>query len=194
MNTGKLKKFIIQKLQTELSEKLTYHGLQHTIHVLKACNNYIRRMNIGASDAYLLRTAALMHDTGFIWNFDDHEENSILYAKKVLPEWNYSSKEIEKITGMIRATKIPQKPENILEEILGDSDLDYLGTDKFYPVGERLYKELIACNKISTREEWDMLQVRFLQNHHYHTPFANKHREPVKQKYLQEIMDKYGWK
>ena len=193
MNISKLKNFIIQKLKTELSSKLTYHGVLHTEHVLKSCNQYIKRMRIPEYEAYLLRTAAIMHDTGFIWNFDNHEDASIKYAKELLPDWNYSKVEIERIVGMIKATKIPQTPTNELEQVIGDSDLDYLGTDLFYKIGNKLKMELWAYNKISTEEEWDQVQVRFLKNHHYHTPFAIKHREPVKQKYLKEILEKWGW-
>jgi HD superfamily phosphodiesterase len=193
MNIRKLKSFIINKLEAELSEDLSYHCIEHTLHVLKACNQYIKRMNINPKDAYLLRTSGIMHDTGYLWSFDNHERESIKYAKKILPEWNYSPTEIEKIAGMIKATQVPQKPTNVLEQIMSDSDLDYLGTKKFYEIGNSLYKELKAHNKISTPEEWDKLQVDFLKKHHFHTPFGKKFREPVKQQYIREIMDKWGW-
>jgi predicted metal-dependent HD superfamily phosphohydrolase len=194
MNIGKLKHFITKKLETELSDKLTYHNVKHTLHVLKAVNQYIKRMKIGSYNAHLLRTAAIMHDTGFIWDFDRHEEESINFAVKILPDWNYTNQDIKKITGMINATRKPQKPANILEQILADSDLDYLGTESFYKNGNKLYNELLAFNKISNEEEWDKIQVEFLRDHQYHTPFAIKNRNPVKQKYLKEILDKRGWK
>jgi HD superfamily phosphodiesterase len=150
-------------------------------------------MHIPSEEAYLLRTAAIMHDTGYIWTFDNHETESINYARKILPGWNYSDSEIERITAMIAATRIPQKPSNILEQIIADSDLDYLGTSSYYKIGIKLYKELLAFNRIANEKEWDQLQVRFLQKHRFHTPFAIKHREPVKQKYLNEILEKWGW-
>lgn len=193
MNIRKLKKFVLGKLVNELSDKLTYHGVNHTIHVLKTCNQYIKRMHVPANEAYLLRTAALMHDTGFIWNYENHEQESIRFTKELLPFWKYTNTEIEKIIGIINATKIPQTPHNLLEQIMGDADLDYLGTDLFHKIGNKLYRELMALNKITNEEQWDRIQVNFLQNHVYHTPFAKKHREPVKQKYLVEIVEKWGW-
>lgn len=194
MNTGKLKRFIIGKLETELSEKLIYHGIQHTLYVLKSCNNYIKRMHIGGKDAYLLRTAAILHDTGYIWDFDNHEDESVKYAAKILPHWNYSKIEVDTVVNLIQSTKKPRRFNNVLEQILSDSDLDYLGTPSFYKISEKLQKELLAFNKISSEEEWNRLQVDFLRNHCYNTPFAIKYREPLKQKYLQEILDKWGWK
>jgi HD superfamily phosphodiesterase len=193
MNTGKLKKFILNKLESELSDSLTYHGVNHTKYVLLSCEKYIKRMHISADDAYLLRTAAIMHDTGYIWTFDTHEDESINYARKILPDWNYTNTQIERIAGIIEATKIPQKPLNILEQIIGDADLDYLGTELFYKIGDKLYRELLAFKKITNEEQWDRIQVKFLQNHRFHTPFAKKHREPIKQKFLNEILVKWGW-
>lgn len=193
MNTGKLKRFIFGKLKTELSEKLTYHGVNHSKYVLLSCEKYIKRMRIPSNEAFLLRSAAIMHDTGYIWTFDNHEDESINYARKILPEWNYTNSEIDRIAAMIAATKIPQKPSNVIEQIIADSDLDYLGTDYFYKIGNKLYNELKAYNRITNEEQWDRLQVSFLQNHRFHTPFAIKHREPVKQKYLNEILEKWGW-
>ncbi|MEZ5103937.1 MAG: HD domain-containing protein [Draconibacterium sp.] len=192
MNIRKLKGFIIQKLSEGLSDKLTYHGVHHTLDVLNACNQYIKRMKISPKDAYLLRTAALLHDTGFLKTYDNHEEESIAYALEILPKWNYSNKEIELIAGMIRSTKIPQLPNTLLEKIIGDSDLNYLGTDYFYTVGDTLFKELMAFNKISSQEQWNKIQIKFLENHRYHTLFAQKHREPVKQKHLLDLKRKWG--
>jgi len=192
MNIRKLKGFIIQKLSEGLSDKLTYHGVHHTLDVLNACNQYIKRMEISPKDAYLLRTAALLHDTGFLKTYDNHEEESIAYAREILPKWNYSNKEIELIAGMIRSTKIPQLPNTLLEKIIGDSDLNYLGTDYFYTVGDTLFKELMAFNKISSQEQWNKIQIKFLENHRYHTLFAQKHREPVKQKHLLDLKRKWG--
>ena len=192
MNIKKLKKFILAKLSNELSDKLTYHGVHHTQDVLYACNQYIRRMKISPKDAYLLRTAALLHDTGFIKTYENHEEESVKFAEELLPHWNYSNKDIEIIAGMIRATKIPQLPQNQVEKIIGDADLDYLGTNSFYTIGDTLFRELMAFNKISNEEQWDKIQVKFLKNHTYHTPFAQKFREPLKQKHLNELIKKWN--
>ena len=192
MNIEKLKGFIISKLKTELSAKLTYHDVYHTKHVYSSCEKYISRMNINDYDAFLLLTASLMHDTGYLFTYDNHEDRSMEYVNEILPEWNYQPDEIERINGMIQATKIPQQPTNVLEQIIGDSDLDYLGTESFYPISETLYHELKAFGKITNEKEWYQLQIRFLQKHTYHTPFAKEFREPVKQKHLQEIVDKWG--
>lgn len=188
MGFKELTTFVFQKLENELSPDLTYHGLHHTHEVLECCRQYADRLNISEYDANLLYTAALFHDIGFTITYDNHEEASIQLVQKILPDWQYTRKEIETVSGIIRATKIPQKPNSLLEKIIADADLDYLGTDKFYSVGKTLLQELKTFNKISDEQEWNRLQVQFLKNHHYHTEFALKYREPVKKKHLQELI------
>ena len=112
MSFRKLKAFIIQKLQSEIPPTLSYHGVHHTLEVLEVCNQYIKRLKINKYDAGLLRTAALFHDTGFIWTYTNHEERGVEFAREILPEWGYQDDEIEAISKMIMATKIPQNPRN----------------------------------------------------------------------------------
>ena len=189
----KLKSFVIQKLEKELPPQLSYHGAQHTLHVLEVCNHYLKRYSIRDQEALLIRTAALMHDTGIIVDYANHEEASVQLAWEWLPSWGYTKSDLKRIEGMVMATRIPQRPKNLFEMILCDSDLDYLGTDRFYEIGETLFKELMTFDLVRSEEEWDRLQVKFLNNHRYHTSFAQKYREPVKRRHLREIMDKWGW-
>jgi uncharacterized protein len=190
MNIRKLKEFIIGKISSGISKNQTYHGPHHTLDVLRVCNLYIKRLKINSDDAYLLRTAALLHDIGFLDAFAKHETNGIKYAKTELPKWGYSKSDIAKIVGMIAATELPQNPKTLLEEVICDADLDYLGTDKFYQVGGTLYTEFLNYNVVANEREWDLMQIKFLQTHKYHTAYAKKHREPLKNKYLQELIKK----
>lgn len=191
-NIRKLKTFVVGKIKEEIPATLTYHGLHHTLDVLRVCNDYIKRLKINSEDAYVLRTAALMHDIGIMWNYQNHEEQGMDFVRNELPNWGYSQKEIDRICGMIQATRIPQNPTNILEEIICDADLDYLGTDKFYSIGETLFKEFIVYGVVKDEESWDKLQINFLDRHRYHTDFAKRNREPVKRRFLEEIKAKWN--
>jgi HD superfamily phosphodiesterase len=193
MNVTKLKRFVVAKLNEGLPEFVSYHGTGHTLAVLAACNAYIKRMKISKEDAHLLRTAALMHDIGIVWDYHHHEDRGIEFIKEILPSWGYTKKDVKIICNMIEATKIPQRPKNLLEQIMCDADLDYLGTKKFYEIGHTLYIEMKNLKIVKNMEEWDRVQVKFLQSHRYHTEFGKSKREPVKQKHLKELLSKWGW-
>lgn len=186
--------FISTRLQTELSDKLTYHGLHHTQEVLSTCQQYAEWFVLNNEESILLQTAALMHDTGFLFTYTDHETESKIYTRELLPDWGYSAKDIDKICRMIEATRIPQEPTNELEQMLADSDLDYLGTDRFWEISDTLFHELMAFSKIKSREEWNYLQLNFLEKHRYHTTFAREHREPVKQAHILKLKQIMGAK
>jgi predicted metal-dependent HD superfamily phosphohydrolase len=136
--------------------------------------------------------AALFHDTGFLVQADGHEEISCQYAKDHLFHIGFTLPEIELICGMIRATKIPQKPQNLLEEIIADADLDYLGRDDFFVIGGQLFNELKARNVVNQESDWDQIQIKFLENHRYFTHTAQTLRGEQKEKHLQIIKSKYA--
>ncbi|MFZ1751194.1 MAG: HD domain-containing protein [Saprospiraceae bacterium] len=193
MRITKIKSIVLQKLANELPDKIRYHGISHTLDVLESCNAYIRRLKIAPKQAYLLRTAAILHDIGIIWDYTDHENRGIDFSRHVLPKLGYSPSDIDTICSMIQSTRLPQSPKTILEEILCDADLDYLGTSKFYIIGNRLFEEFVNYKIVTDQESWDRVQVNFLRSHHYFTDFGKRVRQPVKQKYLNEILAKWGW-
>ncbi len=187
----KLKERILKLLDEQLPADLTYHGTHHTLDVLDVCNAYIGRDGIGEKDGILLRTGVLFHDFGFTRSFEDHERNGAMLAEKVLPDFGFGPKEIKTVEGLIMATKIPQKPQTDLEKIICDADLDYLGRDDYYPISDTLYRELKSLGKIETEEQWNALQINFLEAHRYHTDFALKNRQPEKEKRLAELKAKH---
>jgi predicted metal-dependent HD superfamily phosphohydrolase len=182
---------IYKEILAKLPDHLTYHNLDHTAYVLEKAIFLAKESHVSAEDLHLLKLAALFHDTGFIDNPKDHEEKGCKIAEGYLAK-GYSKAELDKIYGMIMATKIPQSPTTLLENILADADLEYLGTDLFEQIGESLFTELKHFNPNFTEQAWDELQLVFMQKHHYHTEYCQKHREPKKQENLLTVKKRLG--
>jgi predicted metal-dependent HD superfamily phosphohydrolase len=187
---NRLKERILGFLEERLPGELYYHGTHHTLDVLEVCDEYIEREAIGSKEALLLRTAVLFHDFGFTQSFEDHEENGAALAERILPDFGFTDRDIQIVKGLILATRIPQSPKNKLEKIICDADLDYLGRDDYYPISNTLYEELKFLGKIKNEEEWDQLQIRFLEAHSYHTEFAIENRQPEKEKRIADLKRK----
>ncbi len=187
MNYQAAKEFIIDKMQRELSHRLTYHGLHHTLDVLEVTTELCALENIPPNDTVLLETAALFHDSGFTINNKNHEELGCDIVRANLPQFGFSDRDIRRICGMIMATKIPQRPQDRFEEILCDADLDYLGRPDFYSIGATLFQELKDFNVLQTEEAWNRLQVNFLEHHTFFTATNRLRRAPVKARYLAEL-------
>lgn len=179
---------VISKLENNLPAWLYYHSTEHTKYVLEQAVFIAEKEKVEKNDLYLLKVAALYHDTGFIINREEHEAISCNIATEELKEYGLDSEEIEQICEMIMATKIPQKPTSFLSRILADADLEYLGTEKFMSFSQNLYKELLHYTPDLTQDQWNEIQVKFISNHHYHTAYCKQNREPKKQKNLKMIM------
>lgn len=188
-----IKKPILSRLENELDPRLGYHNLSHTLDVLEQAERIARQENISDEhDLLLLKIAALFHDSGFLIIYRNHEEKSCEIALESLQ--NLLSKEdIKKICGMIMATKIPQTPHTLLEQIICDADLDYLGRNDFEPVSRNLYKEFLTFKIIPEDIIWDHIQIKFFESHHYFTGTSMSKRNKKKLKHLQILKERSNW-
>jgi uncharacterized protein len=190
MQLKKAGNFILRKLERELPGNLYYHTVDHVNDVRNAAQEMGKSEGISNDEMRLLVTAVLFHDAGFITGPINHEEKSCQISKQYLPDYNYSGDDIEKICGMIMATKIPQSPKNHLEEIICDADLDYLGRDDFFDTGSKLFREFKEFGIVSSENDWNNLQVKFLEQHHYFTKTALRSRQDKKMEHLCAIKQK----
>jgi len=185
-----LQNFVLNKLATELSPSITYHNVEHTKSVMVAVEKLARLENVDGRDLLLLKTAALMHDYGFLQNHVEHEKIGCEHARKLLPDYDYSDKEIDAICEMIKATKLPQSPKNHLSELLCDADLYYLGTSDYDQYANGLFEEFKAHGTVTSEAEWHARQINFLKTHQYFTASAKKALEDTKQKNLNSLQNR----
>ncbi len=186
-NFKEVEQHIVGILKRDLPNNLYYHGLHHTMDVLRSAEQIGKHEKLTEDEMLLLKVAVLYHDAGFTKVYRNHEEIGCDMAKADLPGFGFTAAEIEVICGMIRATKIPQNPKNKMEYIIADADLEYLGTDDFERIGRTLFEEIKIYLGVESERQWNIIQVGFLKGHSYHTNFCKKHREAEKQKNLKAV-------
>ena len=182
-----IQEIILDKLEKELPDYLYYHNVKHTVDVVTEVELMGWAEGCSDEEILLLKMAGLFHDAGHTIAYDNHEYYGTELVKEYLPAYNYSGEQIEKICEIIMATKLPPKPETLLQKIICDADLDYLGRSDFIPVSNTLYDELKAQNKIGSLNDWNKLQVKFISGHQYFTSTARSLREVNKQKQIERI-------
>ncbi len=184
-------KHILEKLKVNLPEYLLYHSVSHVRDVKVQAMRIAKSEGVfDQEDLELLETAAIYHDCGFLSTYTNHEEKGCEIAREVLSQYEYTPAQIKIIEGLIMATKVPQKPKTKLEEIICDADLDYLGRDDFFVIGDYLYEELLHIGVVKDEMSWNHLQIKFLTAHHYFTKTNIKDREPLKSENLKKIIKK----
>jgi len=190
INYYKAERFILKKLEKELSEKLHYHSIDHTKDVVQAVERLALSENVTDEGLFLLKTAASYHDAGFVEQYEKNEPVGARLASEILPKYGYTNEHIEIIKELIFVTSVPHHPKNLLEEIICDADLDYLGRDDFHEIADRLRRELREHGKLDSDRKWDEIQVNFLRQHKYFTKTAKDTRDAKKAQNLQEVIDR----
>lgn len=178
---------ILDKLEKELPDYLYYHNVKHTVDVVTEVELIGWGEGCSDEEILLLKTAGLFHDAGHTVAYDNHEFYGTELVRQMLPKYNYSPDQIDRICSIIMATKLPPRPTNLLENIICDSDLDYLGRSDFIPVSNTLYEELKAQNKMGSLNDWNKIQVKFISGHQYFTSTARSLREVNKQLQIERI-------
>lgn len=178
---------VMHLLKTQLPSYLSYHNVEHTLYVLEKSTYIAKKEGVNENDLWLLKIAALYHDIGYTKTNVEHEQVGCEIARKDLKVFGITKNDIDVICRMIMATRIPQQPHTLLEEILADADLEYLGTKHFDKVSELLYLELKHYNNKLTREEWNTIQINFLSKHNYHTDFCKRYKKHRKLQHIEKL-------
>lgn len=178
--------YALNRLRTELPPRLTYHNAMHTEgDVLPAAVRLAQLSHIAEPDLHLLEVGAAFHDIGQITTTLGHEQVGVDIMSGVLPRFGFGAREVERVTGMIMATEMPQTPLNLEQELLCDADLDSLGREDFFPVSKALWRERAACGMVIPWQTWLAVQLQFLKSHAYFTPAAQALRNAGKQKNIE---------
>jgi len=183
------RQYALERLERELPPMLCYHSLAHTRDdVVPAAERLAALEEVEGEALLLLRTAAFYHDLGHVEQYTDHEAIGVRIAAEVLPHFGYSTAHIQVVRGIIIATKLPQSPRALLEEIMADADLDVLGRDDFLARNQDLRAERVALGMLTTDEEWYSGQLEFIQTHRYFTAAARTLRDARKQQNIEEMV------
>ena len=179
------KTYAIKRLSEELDNRIVYHCLSHTFDdVLPATETLALAAGteVSSEDLLLLRTAAMYHDMGFLVQRHEHEAAGIEITQSILPTFGYSQNQIDRISGMIQATRLPQSPSNFFEQIIADADLDVLGRKSdFFVRNQNLRIELANFDTNFTDLEWYSGQLKFITQHEYFTDVARQKNHSTKQ-------------
>ncbi len=184
-----IEQHVAEMLQNGLDPIYSYHNVAHTLDVARQAMIIASEENPMNDQAFIeLQLAALYHDTGFLHHWFKHEEQSCLVVRADLPVFGVTPEQLDNICQLIMVTKVPHNPTGILQEIICDADLDYLGREDFFTISERLFREFMACGIVKSKTEWQEQQISFLESHRYFTSSSNRRRNPLKQNHIQYLL------
>ncbi|WP_020532431.1 Pycsar system effector family protein [Flexithrix dorotheae] len=185
------KTFALRILQDETPKNLEYHNAEHTEEVVTAAIEIGNANGLNEEEMEILQLAAWFHDTGHSKRVNGHEEESQTIAENFLQSTSYPVEKLSRVKSAIKATKMPQSPQNLVEEVLCDADLAHLGKKGFMGKMASLRNEWHSLGSIDFNdEEWYNYNLKFIDEHNYFTEYGKTNLQPRKKKNSKKIKKK----
>lgn len=185
MTIKSISRYCSEILQNDKCKNLPFHNYTHTQEVIDNVFLISDALGIQPDEVKLIAIAACFHDTGFSVTYEGHEEVSKNLAATYLAKTKCTRSEIERVCSYIEATAMPQTPHDIHARILCDADLFHLGTPDFLFKNLLLRKEWeLFCDTAMTDGEWQLLNIKFLEEHRFKTTYGKEVLEKGKQENL----------
>jgi predicted metal-dependent HD superfamily phosphohydrolase len=185
---AEIEQYIRTYFAEHMPQQYVFHDLSHTEQCVAAAKMLGEGFELTAHDLWLVEVSTWFHDTGYAEGPLDHEERSCIKADHFL-RGKISDTDLEIIFGCIRATKVPQQPNTLLQQIICDADLSHLGMDSYWDRTSRFRQELILTRQtIMSDQDWVEFEINFMLNHNYHTALANEFYNKKKAKHIQQLI------
>ncbi|MEX2500994.1 MAG: HD domain-containing protein [Trueperaceae bacterium] len=181
-----------RRLANGLDPRLSYHDAFHTFYeVLPAARRLATAAGVNATTRRRLEVAACFHDLGFLRlprpdgrtprpseveadaeplrdaRGTGHEQASVELMRSTCAPLGFGGDALDEISGMILATRLPQRPRTLGERLMADADLALLGSGTFPNRNERLRLERAQLGERLSRPSWLRSQIRFLLRHRF---------------------------
>ncbi|WP_431357146.1 Pycsar system effector family protein [Pedobacter lusitanus] len=176
---------------TNKDERLIYHNLLHTEQVVKAAVKIANHYQLSDHDFFVVSIAAWFHDIGYLTSCEKHEERGAGLVKEFLESKGADPELTSLVMNCILATRMPQRPVGLLEEIVCDADLFHLGSEDFRERNKLIRKEASAfAGKDIDKHEWRLKTIMLFESHHYHTDYCRDLLNEKKEMNLNELKEK----
>ncbi|MEM9824213.1 MAG: Pycsar system effector family protein [Bacteroidota bacterium] len=173
----------------QVPKAYSYHNVQHTENVVEAVIEIGQILELTEQEMEILQLAAWFHDTGYDKGPANHEERSAKYLRAFLEPRDYSEAVLQQIEACILATKVPQNPQNNLEAIICDADLNHLGKYNYWDRCGRLRQELAQTKHLNMSDlEWLNFELDFMNGHEYKTAIAQALYNKQKTKHIRQLI------
>ena len=175
--------------EEKISSDYVYHDFQHTRYVVDMALHIAEGYELTEKEIEVIQLAAWFHDAGYDQGPDKHEERSVAYARAFLEPHGYPEEDLQKIEQAIMATRYPQSPVTLLDEIVCDADLSHLGNEWYWDRCGKVRQEMMMTRgQIMSDQEWVDFEIAFVTKHAYHTTVAQELFNKQKETHIRQLL------
>jgi len=171
-----------------VSAEYVYHDFEHTRAVVEAVDEICRGYDLEPRQVEALKLAAWFHDIGYDLGAEGHEQRSVEHALGFLRARNYPADAIDLVCRLILATRMPNQPKDLLEEIICDADMSHLGKKSYWDRCGRVRQELLLTQgNVMSEQEWVDFELDFMNRHRFFTQVAEELYNERKLRHIKQL-------
>lgn len=179
----------MEHFRRHVGEEYVFHDFQHTYGVVESADKIAEYYQLTPTDRQIVLLATWFHDLGYSEGWQGHEARSAQFAEDFLRKQELDQGIIDQVKGCILATRLPQNPQNLLEEIVCDADLSHLGNSYYWDRCGRVRQEFaLTRGMIMSDQEWIDFELDFMLKHNYHTEAAYEVFGEEKEKHIRQLL------
>lgn len=165
-----------------------FHNLSHTRDVVRAVEEIGKRTDMTDDELESALVAAWLHDIGYLEGRGDHEQKAADKGRELLKSWGAPHRKVLEVSEAILATKVPQQPKSLVSKVVCDADLFHLSSPLCSQKSDALREEWRLTEKRTLDDrEWLQQNLKFLEDHRYHTPYGQTVLQDGKKKNIKKI-------
>jgi predicted metal-dependent HD superfamily phosphohydrolase len=183
--------FVKKYIRETGNPDLLYHNLSHIQNIVSVANKMAAHYALKDKEFFTVITAAWLLHSGYYKDISHPEEASAKMAEEFCKNSGVEEETIHAIKKCIVATKIPQAPRTLLEEIICDADSFYMASENFSAHNKLKRKEFELLNNIKIhKSDWRKSTIQLLGAHQYFTGYCKEHFNKYKMENLQKLQKK----
>lgn len=184
-----LEEFVLDRFNVEFPDHLYFHNAKRAKDLHTQTELIARAEEISPEEMLLVRTAALLVDSGIISNYYNHLVESVKFARDILPKFRYAAEQIDIICRLIISIDYITENTGKLEAIVSDAYLNYYGRVDYMENTLNLLKEAKMKNTGLDDKKWWDAQLEKMKNFRFKTPTGLLLREVSAEKQVQKLKE-----
>jgi predicted metal-dependent HD superfamily phosphohydrolase len=167
-----------------------FHTYDRTLKTVASCEEISKAIKLKGADFEVALLASWFLDAGYGGSDEKYKGKSIELATTFLLDQGYPQEGIDRVAGCIRATMIPQSPQNLAEQVVCDADMVFLGAKNFFRVNalRRVEQERSHDTAISD-VEWLGGSAELFTKSQFYTRYVKKEYGKRRSKNLIQVQD-----
>jgi class 3 adenylate cyclase len=191
----KLQHLKLKDLEERVSERIAsnqllnlhFHKKEFFTRVHNQTEMLGRSENISDDEMLLARAAAILLFSGLSETYENFEIRSAEIARSILPEFGFDERQTERVFNLILATKEPFRPQNIIEAVLIDARMEFIGRVDYLTQVQLLYLEMKNMMRDFSKEKFIRKQRTLIKEFNFFTLAAQRLREITAEEQLKKL-------